>query len=176
MMNMARDLFQQLRSTTAIIFVLSAPGVGVAQSVNAEVDATGLPNYRPSMGDLMTMAVQPRHIKLGLAGKQKNWAYAKYELSELRNAFARIGRTIPAYQSVDTTALTAGVMGASLNAMEQAIDANSATQFNGAYIQLTEACNTCHRNRKHSVVVIKVPDTAEYADQNFVPISNGSRP
>jgi hypothetical protein len=176
MTNMARDLFQIMRSTIAIILLLSAPGVGLAQSVNAEVDATALPDYHPSMGDLMTMAVQPRHIKLGLAGKQKNWAYAKYELSELSNAFARIGRTIPTYQSVDTTALTAGVMGAPLNAVELAIDANSATKFNAAFVQLTEACNTCHRNRKHSVIVIQVPDTAGFADQDFVPISTGSLP
>jgi hypothetical protein len=165
-----------MRPTIAIILVLSAPGVALAQSVNAKVDATATPDYHPSMGDLMTMAVQPRHIKLGLAGQQKNWAYAKYELSELRNAFTRIGRTIPTYQSVDTAALTAGVMAAPLNAVEQAIDANSATQFNAGYAQLTEACNICHRNRKHSVVVIKVPDTAGFQDQAFAPMSNGSPP
>jgi hypothetical protein len=165
-----------MRTTLALILVLSAPGVGLAQSVNAKGDSTALRDYHPSMGDLMTMAVQPRHIKLGLAGQQKDWAYAKYELSELRNAFARIGRTIPAYQSVDTAALTAGVMGAPLNAVEQAIDAQSSKQFNAAYVQLTEACNICHRNRKHSVVVIKVPNTEVFPDQAFVPISTGALP
>jgi len=176
MMNMLAIYSRQCTPTIAILLALSAPGVGLAQSVNAKVDATALPDYHPSMGDLMTMAVQPRHIKLGLAGQQKNWAYAKYELSELRNAFARIGRTIPTYQSVDTAALTAGIMGAPLNAVEKAIDANSATQFNAAYLQLTEACNICHRNRTHSVVVIKVPDTTGFLDQDFVPISAGSLP
>jgi hypothetical protein len=67
-------------------------------------------------------------------------------------------------------------MGAPLNAIEQAIDANSDTQFNAAYAQLMEACNICHRNRKHLVVVIKVPDTAGFQDQAFVPISTGSLP
>jgi len=52
--------------------MLSAPGVGLAQSVAARVDATALPEYYPSMGDLMTMAVRPRHIKLALAGQQNN--------------------------------------------------------------------------------------------------------
>jgi hypothetical protein len=172
----ARDLFQTMRPIIAITLLLSAPGVGLAQGVAAKMDATAPPDYHPSMGDLMTMAIQPRHVKLGLAGQQKNWAYAKYELSELRNAFARIGRTIPTYQSVDTAALTAGVMGGPLNAVEQAIDANSATNFNAAYVQLTQACNICHRNRAHSVVVIKVPDTAGFQDQAFVPISTGSLP
>src|ERR1700744_99565 len=56
------------------------------------------PDYHPSFGDLMTSAVQPRHIKLGIAGKARNWDYAAYEASELRNAFGRIGRTIPVYR------------------------------------------------------------------------------
>ena len=175
-MNILAGFSRRCAPMIAILFVLTAPGVGRAQKVAPKVDATALPGYQPSMGDLMTMAVQPRHIKLGLAGRQKNWAHAKYELSELRNAFARIGRTIPTYQSVDTAALTVGVMGAPLDAVEQAIDANSATQFNAAYVQLTEACNICHRNRAHSVVVIKVPDSAGFPDQDFVPASTGSLP
>jgi hypothetical protein len=103
----------------------------------AQVATTVPSDYHPSMGDLMTMAVQPRHIKLGLAGKQQNWIYAKYELSELRNAFARIVRAIPQYQSIDTAALTTAIMQAPLNALEQAIDAKSAKQFAAAYTQLT---------------------------------------
>ena len=40
------------------------------------------PDYHPSLGDLMTMAVQPRHIKLGLAGRARNWTYLAYEAGE----------------------------------------------------------------------------------------------
>src|SRR5947208_12650028 len=40
------------------------------------------PSYRPGLGDLMTMTVQPRHLKVGLALEQRNWAYAAYELHE----------------------------------------------------------------------------------------------
>jgi hypothetical protein len=32
----------------------------------------------------MTAFVQPRHIKLGLAGSERNWSYAAYELDQLR--------------------------------------------------------------------------------------------
>ncbi|HSI02334.1 MAG TPA: hypothetical protein VLA02_17165, partial [Reyranella sp.] len=41
------------------------------------------PSYRPGLGDLMTMTVQPRHTKLGLAGQERNWTYAAYALHEL---------------------------------------------------------------------------------------------
>ncbi len=133
------------------------------------MDTTALPDYHPSMGDLMTMAVQPRHIKLGLAGRQQNWIYPKYELSELRNAFARVARTMPKYQSIDTVALTTAIMEAPLNSVEHAIDRNSTTLFTQAYTQLTEACNACHRNRNHAPIVIKAPDATMFPDQEFLP-------
>jgi hypothetical protein len=158
---------QRCARTIAALLLVGAPCVGPATTVSANVDTTVPPHYHPSMGDLMTMAVQPRHIKLGLAGKQQNWVYAKYELSELRNAFARIARAIPQYQSIDTAALTTAIMQAPLNTLEQAIDANSATRFTAAYTQLTEACNACHRDRNHAAVVITVPDAAMFPDQDF---------
>src|SRR5580658_1633485 len=101
------------------LVLLEAPHCAFAQAPAAA--APTQPDYHPSMGDLMTMAVQPRHIKLGLAGKQKNWAYAGYELSELRNAFARIARTIPKYQTMDTADMTTALTKAPLDALEQAI-------------------------------------------------------
>ena len=45
----------------------------------------------------MTMTVQPRHTKLGLAGSAGNWPYAAYELHELEessNGRRRHGRNI----------------------------------------------------------------------------------
>ncbi len=81
------------------------------------------------MGDLMTIAVQPRHIKLGLAGKQKNWQYATYELSELRNAFARIARTIPKYQNMDTAEMMTALTQAPLDTLAEAITATSSAKF-----------------------------------------------
>ena len=71
--------------------------LGLCRVVSAGEAAAPTPDYHPSFGDLMTMAVQPRHIKLGIAGAAGNWAYAAYEVSELKNAFARIARTIPSY-------------------------------------------------------------------------------
>jgi hypothetical protein len=137
----------------------------------ASADTSAQPGYYPSMGDLMTMAVQPRHIKLGLAGQQRNWAYASYELSELRNAFARIARTIPKYQSIDTAELVAAITKAPLGALEHAIMAANPSQFVAAYRQLTQACNACHRSQNHAAVVIKVPDAAMFPDQDFRPSS-----
>jgi hypothetical protein len=159
---------QRCARTIAALLLVGAPCVGLSQTGAAKIDTTAPPDFHPSMGDLMTMVVQPRHIKLGLAGKQQNWIYAKYELSELRNAFARIARAIPQYHSIDTAALTTAIMQAPLNDLEHAIEAGSTTQFTEAYTQLTEACNACDRNRNHAAVVIKVPDAAMFSDQEFL--------
>jgi hypothetical protein len=55
-------------------------------------------SYQPGLGDLMTMTVQPRHIKLGIAGQQRNWLYAAYELHELQEAFDRLAAVWPEWQ------------------------------------------------------------------------------
>ncbi len=127
------------------------------------------PDYHPSMGDLMTMAIQPRHTKLALAGRERNWPYAQYELSELRNAFARVARTIPAYRTTDMTALIGALTVEPLAAVEQAIHAKDSRQFKVAYAALTTACNACHLSQDHASVVIRVPATNPYPDQDFRP-------
>jgi hypothetical protein len=156
----------------AMLLLVGIPCAGTAQTEPAgagspAASATPQPDYHPSFGDLMTMAVQPRHIKLGLAGKQRNWTYATYELSELRNAFARIARTIPKYQSVDTAELMAAVVKEPLDVMDQAIMSGDLSRFTAAYAQLTNSCNACHRSLNHAAVVIKVPDASLYLDQDF---------
>jgi hypothetical protein len=125
------------------------------------------PEYHPSLGDLMTMAVQPRHLKLGIAGRQKNWAYARYELSELRNAFGRIARTIPVYRNVELSGLFTALTDEPLTELGQATDAGDSARFKAAYAKLTSACNACHLSQDHPMVVIRVPDAAAFPDQDF---------
>jgi hypothetical protein len=158
--------------TVAASGLLTLSGVTGAQSppANASSSAPAAApqvDYHPSLGDLMTMAVQPRHTKLGLAGRERNWAYAQYEVSELRNAFARVARTIPIYRTTDMTALINALTAEPLAAVEQAIRAGDARQFKTAYARLTTACNACHLSQDHASVVIRVPGTNPYADQDF---------
>src|SRR5215475_6106295 len=75
----------------------------------APAPADTSPPYRPGLGDLMTMTVQPRHIKLALAGRQKNWTYAAYELHELEEAFDRVTRVWPQWRSVPITDMMTSV-------------------------------------------------------------------
>jgi len=159
-----------LAMMASVLLTLSAVSSAQAPASAAAASsppASAQPNYHPSMGDLMTMAVQPRHIKLGLAGRQMNWAYAAYELSELRNAFGRVARTIPVYRTADTAAVIGAMTAESLKALDAAIRTGDRKQFAGAYSRLTAACNACHRSLGHDMVVIQELGSNAYPDQQF---------
>jgi len=115
----------------------------------------------------MTFAVQSRHTKLGLAGRERNWNYAQYEVSELRNAFGRVGRTVPVYRNADLPALINAMTTQPLDAVERAIRAGDGAKFDAAYVALTDTCNACHRSQEHAMVVITVPQSNPYQDQDF---------
>ncbi len=59
-------------------------------SVAAQTRSEAPPPYRPSLGDLMTTTVQPHHMKLALAEREKSWVYAAYELHQFDEAFDRL--------------------------------------------------------------------------------------
>jgi hypothetical protein len=145
-------------------------GNGDNATTPAAAPSAAQPDYHPSFGDLMTMAVQPRHIKLGVAGKARNWEYAAYETSELKNAFARVQRTIPTYRKTDLKPLIDGSVKIPIDQLDAAVKAKDAAGFDVAYAELTKACNTCHQQLDHAFVVIKAPDASPYADQDLKPV------
>ena len=111
--------------------------------------------YRPGLGDLMTMTVQPRHLKVGIAGQEKNWPYAAYEGHELEEAFERIAKLVPKWREFDIPQLLA------------AAKAGNGQRFDAAYRQLTDACNACHKSANVGVIAIKVPDASAFPNQDF---------
>jgi hypothetical protein len=141
-----------------------APGATTASSQAPEP-----PAYHPSMGDLMTMAVQPRHTKLALAGQAKNWTYAGYEAKELENAFNRVAHTIPTYRKNDIAKMVDGNIKSPLTDVETAITNQDQKAFDLAYGKLTAACNTCHQGLDHPEIVIQKPSGAMFPDQDFRP-------
>ena len=146
------------------VLTLSAPVFLAAQSPNP---AQSPPAYRPGLGDLMTMTVQPRHIKLGLAGREKNWTYAAYELHELEELFERVARHSPEWRKKPIADMMTSVTKDPMAALEQAIKFADAARFTAAYGQLTEACNTCHQSAEVGMIVIQVPDASTFPNQDF---------
>jgi hypothetical protein len=125
------------------------------------------PAYRPGLGDLMTMTVQPRHLKLALAGRDKNWAYAAYEWHELEESLERIATQVPKWRELDIGQLMAATVKQPLDDLEAAIKASDGQRFNTAFRHLTDACNACHKSANLAMIVIKVPDESAFPNQDF---------
>ena len=148
------------------IALAALAATALAAAAHAQAPAPQ-PDYHPSFGDLMTMAVQPRHIKLGIAGKARNWTYAAYEADELKNAFGRIGRTIPVYRKQALPDMFASAITPAMDKLEAAIKAKNGPAFDAAYSEVTASCNNCHMGLDHAYVVIVEPKLSPYADQKL---------
>jgi hypothetical protein len=81
----------------------SIVAIAVAASLAVPSLAIAQQQHRTALGDLMTAFVQPRHIKLGLAGSEQNWPYAAYELDQLRETFADVAEIMPQYRELSIT-------------------------------------------------------------------------
>lgn len=135
--------------------------------------STGEQALQFGFDDLMTLLVQPRHIKLYYAGTQRNWELAAAESRDLRAAFARIGQSIPRYLNNGVDDAVASIIEPKMQALDAAIAAADSKQFAARYIELTAACNACHAYMEHPFIVVKVPQSAAqsiYPTQDFRPI------
>jgi hypothetical protein len=149
----------------AAIAVSLGSGIGAAQS---PADEQSTPSaYRPGLGDLMTMTVQPRHTKLALAAQAKNWTYAAYELHELEEAFDRAARAWPEFRSAPITEMVRAVVDGPMADLAQAIKSADSQRFTAAYSELTDACNACHQATSRGFVVIQTPAASSFPDQDF---------
>ena len=142
---------------------------GAAKPVAAYQDQ----GFAPGFDDLMTMLVQPRHIKLYYTGSAKNWELAAAESRDLRASFGRIAQTIPKYEGDDVSLSMGNFMVPKLDALDAAITAANSEKFVAAYKDVTAACNECHTYMEHPFLVIKNPDAAvaepPFSDQDFKP-------
>jgi len=128
------------------------------------------PPFRPGMGDLMLTTVQPRHLKLGLAGQARNWDYADFAVHELEESLENVEKYIPKWRDLDIARLVEATVKQPLEAVEKAVKAKDAAAFDAAYRQLTAACNACHATAGLPAIVIKVPDgTSAFPNQEFRP-------
>jgi hypothetical protein len=144
---------------------LSIAAYGVGWSQNAE-PTTPMP-YVMTMGDMMNTLIQPRHAKLGLAGRAGNWPLAAYALAEIRQSFAGIAKAQPKFHGYPVADLADAALKQPLAATDDAIKAQDAKKFAAAYDQLTQGCNACHSSLDHPFVVIKVPDASAFPNQEF---------
>jgi hypothetical protein len=113
--------------------------VAIAVTAALAVPSLATAQHPAALGNLMTAFIQPRHIKLGLAGNEWNRAYAAHELDQLRETFADIGEILPKYRDLSIPDLIMSTVKEPLAALDRAIRAKDGPQFAAAYGQLTAA-------------------------------------
>jgi hypothetical protein len=156
----------------ALMMVLTTAALttrGGAQNPMGDPDAEPAP-FNPQMSALMSMLIQPRHAKLGLAGKDENWPLAGYALKELKQGFMVTARAVPRWKGLPVADLFDAAVSQPLALLDFSIKATEPRQFGEAYAKLTAGCNACHGTTDHGFVVIKAPDsTAAFPNQDFAP-------
>lgn len=155
-----------IRSLLLKTVPLAGAALLVAGIAAAQPAASDPPPFRPSLGDLMTAYVQPRHLKIGLAGQARNWEYLAYEHHELEETFEAIERQVPRYRNAAMSDLMKTIE-EPLKALEGAIKARDAAAFDAAYARLTNGCNACHAATDHRMIVIQAPRASPFPNQSF---------
>jgi hypothetical protein len=162
------------RSIIALGAVLGLAQPGAAQQ-HMNMPGMDMPEtkstapFHPGLGELMTAFVQPRHIKLGLAGNEQNWDYAAYELDELRETFDDIAKLVPKHGNLSIPQTIGATVKQPLAALDAAIKAKDQAGFSKAYADLTAGCNACHQSAGHPMIMIQVPTMSPFPDQDFRP-------
>jgi hypothetical protein len=115
-----------LATLTAAAIIAMVPAISRAQQ--DEPNRADLPPqaFAPQMSALMNLLIQPRHAKLGLAGKAENWVLAGYEFNELKAGFVVIGKEVPRYKGLPVADLFDAAMKQIFPVMDFAIKAGDA--------------------------------------------------
>ena len=153
-----------------VVAALAASAALLPLTVGAQAPSDNAPPpYRPSLSDLMSTTVQPRHVKLAFAGREKNWAFAAYELKQLSDAFDRLSVQWPQWRQQRIVELVETIVRDPLFELDIAIKNQNEAKFIVAYDHLTDACNACHQAALQTPVVIQDPAEPMFPDQDFRP-------
>jgi hypothetical protein len=156
-----------MKNRIVLISVMAAALFAAAQAQQPASTPSAPVPYVLTMGDMMNTLIQPRHVKLGLAGAAGNWPLAAYALAEIRQAFAGIIKAQPKFHGYPVADLVDAALKQPLAAADDAIKQQDPKQFAAAYEQLTQGCNACHASLDHAFVVIKIPDASAFPNQDF---------
>lgn len=120
--------------------------------------------YKPHFGDFMS-SIQAHHTKLWFAGQNENWDLADFEIHELEEAIEDIQK----FHAGRKEAELIGMILPALDSVEVAVKKKDLVLFKKNYNLLTNTCNTCHKQTDHGFVVIKLPESLPYTNQDFAP-------
>jgi hypothetical protein len=121
-----------------VVAALAASAALLPMIVGAQAPSdTAPPPYRPSLADLMSTTIQPRHVKLAFAGREKNWVFAAYELKQLSDAFDRLSLQWPQWRQQRMVELVETIVRDPLFELDIAIKNKDEAKFAESYNHLT---------------------------------------
>lgn len=155
--------------SAAIVIPLTAGFVNSpgAHAGTADASSNQPATYLPSISDMMIGTIQPRHERIWRAEQAGDWAFAAYELGNLRGAFGRLARAHPTEQNTSLPDMIDTVTTQPFEDLKSAIDRNDDAAFGKAYDALSNACNSCHQAFNHGTVVIGRPNDPSQSDLIF---------
>jgi len=129
-------------------------------SVQKKLDKT----YKPGLGEFM-LGIQEHHAKLWFAGTNQNWALADFEVHEIGEAVDDIKQ----YCTDRPEVKSIGIIDPGISSINAAIKKKDVELFKKGFVELTNNCNTCHKDNQHGFNVIVIPSSPPVSNQKFKP-------
>lgn len=76
---------------------------------------------------------------------------------------------MPQYNGAPVADLIETAMAEPMNLIDFAIKAGEPRHFRDQYAKLTAGCNACHVSTGHPYIVLKVPESTAFGNQDFEP-------
>lgn len=170
---------KETRVRALAVMLAAVVGIGMALLVARPSSAQQKPGagYRPALIDIMNGSMQVHHTKLWFAGHADNWKLADLEVNAILSTIKNIEAFDPRWQRKPVAMLAQRLLIPRLDAVQQAIKEQDPKKFKAAYVQLTGACNSCHKGVGRPEISIMVPPpqgAGSYADQQFAPASDNA--
>ena len=121
--------------------------------------------YKPGFGDFMG-SIQAHHSKLWFAGLNENWKLADFEVHEIMEAIEDIQK----FQSGRKESKMIEMLNTPLDSINKAIKQEDSALFKSSYVLLTNTCNKCHQAVDLEFIVVKIPDSSPFSNQEFKPV------
>ena len=118
--------------------------------------------YKPGFGEIMSV-VQAHHSKLYFAGIYKNWKLADFEVHEIMEAVENIKK----YETERKESEYINMIEPYLDSVNVSIQKKNEANFKTNFIELTNRCNTCHKDTHFEFNVVKIPETSPFTNQVF---------
>ena len=120
--------------------------------------------YKPGFGEFMS-GIQTHHAKLWFAGQNQNWPLADFEVHEIQEAMEDVQK----FCSDRPEAKAIGMIGPSIDSVNNAIQQKDLQLFNRQFILLTNTCNKCHQSTEHGFNIVTIPASLPVVNQDFKP-------